>query len=179
MSTYKVIEVAPDGALRAAVRELVEPAAGQVRIRVEACGICHTDTFSVQPHEAGSGDRVPGHEVVGAIDAVGAGVEGWSAGQRAGVGFLGGHCGACESCRRGNFVACTNQPWTTRPLPTTAWPEAAPVSASSSPSDGTSPAPGSQSSGPARPAAPAPRSRAASQWTAAPAAALTAPSVPG
>ena len=112
MSTYKVIEVAPDGALRAAVRELVQPAAGQVRIRVEACGICHTDTFSVQPHEAGAGDRVPGHEVVGVIDAVGAGVEGWSAGQRAGVGFLGGHCGACESCRRGNFVACTNQPWT-------------------------------------------------------------------
>jgi propanol-preferring alcohol dehydrogenase len=112
MSTYKVIEVAPDGTLRPAVRELVEPAAGQVRIRVEACGICHTDTFSVQPHEAGAGDRIPGHEVVGIIDAVGAGVEGWSAGQRAGVGFLGGHCGACESCRRGNFVACTNQPWT-------------------------------------------------------------------
>jgi propanol-preferring alcohol dehydrogenase len=112
VSTYKVIEVAADGTLRPAVRELVEPAAGQVRIRVEACGICHTDTFSVQPHEAGAGDRIPGHEVVGNIDAVGAGVQGWSAGQRAGVGFLGGHCGACESCRRGNFVACTNQPWT-------------------------------------------------------------------
>jgi propanol-preferring alcohol dehydrogenase len=112
MSTYKVVEVAPDGALRPAVRELTEPAAGQVRIRVEACGICHTDTFSVQPHDQAGEHRVPGHEVVGVIDAVGAGVEGWSAGQRAGVGFLGGHCGACESCRRGNFVACTNQPWT-------------------------------------------------------------------
>ena len=69
------------------------PAAGQVRIRVEACGICHTDTFSVQPHDPARGHRVPGHEIVGVIDAVGAGVEGWSAGQRVGVGFLGGHCG--------------------------------------------------------------------------------------
>src|SRR5580693_6164022 len=115
MSSYKVIEVAPDGSLRPAVRELFQPPAGQVRIRVEACGICHTDSFSVQPtppHDPGSSPRVPGHEIVGVIDAVGAGVAGWPVGQRAGVGFLGGHCGACESCRRGNFVACTNQPWT-------------------------------------------------------------------
>ncbi|HEX4829902.1 MAG TPA: alcohol dehydrogenase catalytic domain-containing protein [Trebonia sp.] len=81
MSTYKVIEVAPDGTLRPSVRELVEPAPGQVRIRVEACGICHTDTFSVQPHQAGAGDRVPGHEVVGVINAAGAGVAGWPAGR--------------------------------------------------------------------------------------------------
>jgi alcohol dehydrogenase, propanol-preferring len=112
MSTYKVIEVAPDGSLRPATRELVEPARGQVRIRVETCGICHTDNFSVQPHPADQAGRVPGHEVVGFIDALGAGVEGWTTGQRVGVSFLGGHCGVCESCRRGNFVYCTNQPWT-------------------------------------------------------------------
>jgi alcohol dehydrogenase, propanol-preferring len=115
MSSYKVIEVAPDGSLRPAVRELFQPPAGQVRIRVEACGICHTDSFSVQPaapHDPGSSPRVPGHEIVGVIDAVGAGVAGWPVGQRVGVGFLGGHCGVCESCRRGNFVACTNQPLT-------------------------------------------------------------------
>ena len=111
MSSYNVIEVSAEGALRPAVRELREPVDGEVRIRVHACGICHTDSFTVQPQEAGV-HRIPGHEVVGVIDAVGAGVRGWSTGQRVGVGFLGGHCGACESCRRGNFVACTDQPWT-------------------------------------------------------------------
>src|SRR6201996_4725430 len=112
MSTYKVVEVAPDGALRTAVRPLTEPAAGQVRIRVEACGICHTDPVSVRPHDAAGGNRIPGHEIVVVIDAVAAGVEGWAAGQRVGVGFLGGHCGVCESCRRGRFVYCTDQPYT-------------------------------------------------------------------
>ena len=76
MSSYKVIEVAPDGALRVATRELVEPTPGHARIRVEACGICHTDTFSVQPHDESGEHRIPGHEVVGVIDALGAGVEG-------------------------------------------------------------------------------------------------------
>ena len=112
MSTYDVIEVAPDGSLRPATRELVDPNRGQVRIRVEACGICHTDSFSVQPHPADQPGRVPGHEAVGVIDALGAGVEQWAVGQRVGVSFLGGHCGVCESCRRGNFVYCTDQPWT-------------------------------------------------------------------
>jgi propanol-preferring alcohol dehydrogenase len=112
VSTYNVIEVAPDGSLRPATRELVEPGSGQVRIRVETCGICHTDAFTVQPHPADQAGLVPGHEVVGFIDALGAGVEGWTAGQRVGVSFLGGHCGVCESCRRGNFVYCTDQPRT-------------------------------------------------------------------
>src|ERR1700760_2595378 len=111
MSTYKVIEVAPDGSLRPATRELVEPAAGQVRIRVEACGICHTDSFTVQPHDPGRAP-IPGHEVVGTIDALGSGVEEWTLGQRVGVGFLGGHCGVCAQCRRGRFVACTAQDYT-------------------------------------------------------------------
>jgi len=92
---------------------LTEPAAGQVRIRVEACGICHSDSGTVDgvlPNI--TFPRVPGHEVVGKIDAVGQGVSGWKIGQRVGVGFLGGHCGQCQSCRRGDFVNCTNQPVT-------------------------------------------------------------------
>jgi propanol-preferring alcohol dehydrogenase len=112
MPTYQVIEVAPDGSLQPARRELTEPTVGQVRIRVQACGICHTDSFSVQPHDSEHPARVPGHEIVGVIEALGAGVTGWSAGQRVGIGFLGGHCGVCQSCRQGNFVACTDQPWT-------------------------------------------------------------------
>ncbi|MFE2531935.1 alcohol dehydrogenase catalytic domain-containing protein [Streptomyces sp. NPDC059371] len=112
MSNYKVIEVAPDGSLQSAERELAEPAAGQVRIRVEACGVCHSDSFTVQPHDPGQRSPIPGHEIVGVIDALGPEVEGWSTGQRVGVGFLGGHCGVCQSCRMGNFVACTNQPQT-------------------------------------------------------------------
>lgn len=112
MTTYKVIEVIPDGSLRSAERELAEPTAGQVRIRVEACGVCHSDSFTVQPHDPAQGSPVPGHEIVGVIDALGPGLEGWSIGQRVGVGFLGGHCGVCQSCRMGNFVACTNQPQT-------------------------------------------------------------------
>ncbi|MFE3414027.1 alcohol dehydrogenase catalytic domain-containing protein [Streptomyces mirabilis] len=112
MSTYRVIEVAPDGSLRPSERELVEPGPGQVRIRVESCGICHSDSLAVHEHPDSEVGRVPGHEAVGFIDAVGAGVQRWEAGQRVGVGFLGGNCGICDSCRRGEFVTCTDQPWT-------------------------------------------------------------------
>jgi propanol-preferring alcohol dehydrogenase len=112
MSTYNVIEVAPDGSLRPSTRELVAPESGQARIRVDYCGICHTDGLGIHAHPADEAGRVPGHEIVGVVDALGEGVEGWEVGQRVGVGFLGGHCGTCESCRRGNFVACTNQPMT-------------------------------------------------------------------
>ncbi|MFF2361995.1 zinc-binding dehydrogenase [Streptomyces sp. NPDC058122] len=112
MSNYNVIEVAPDGSLRSAERELAEPAAGHVRVRVEACGVCHSDSFTVQPHDPAQRSPIPGHEIVGVIDALGPEVEGWSTGQRVGVGFLGGHCGVCQSCRMGNFVACTDQPQT-------------------------------------------------------------------
>jgi alcohol dehydrogenase, propanol-preferring len=107
MSSYNVMEATADGALRPATRELVEPATAHVRIRVQACGICHTDGMTVLDPQAPS--RVPGHEVVGTIDAVGPGVAGWNVGQRVGVGFLGGQCGVCEQCRRGNFVACSDQ----------------------------------------------------------------------
>jgi len=111
MTQYNAIEVAHDGSLQPTTRELIEPPPGHVRMRVEACGICHSDSVAIHPHEDEIG-RVPGHEVVGRIDALGVGVTKWAVGDRAGVGFLGGHCGICDECRRGNFVACTDQPMT-------------------------------------------------------------------
>ena len=112
MATYRAIHVAPDGSLQPTRRELAGPPAGHVRINVEACGICHSDAASVHPHPATEAGVVPGHETVGRIDAIGDGVTGWSVGDRVGVGYLGGHCGVCEQCRRGNFTACTDQPVT-------------------------------------------------------------------
>jgi D-arabinose 1-dehydrogenase-like Zn-dependent alcohol dehydrogenase len=92
-------------------REIPSPPPGTVRIKVEACGICHSDSIVKEglfPNI--QYPRVPGHEVAGVIDAVGAGVPQWSAGQRVGVGWHGGYCGRCEPCRRGDFFACvTNQ----------------------------------------------------------------------
>jgi len=88
-------------------RQIPEPPAGHVRIRVQACGICHSDTFTKDGTFPGiQYPRVPGHEVVGLIDAVGAGVAAWAPGQRVGVGWHGGQCGYCNSCRRGDFFAC-------------------------------------------------------------------------
>jgi propanol-preferring alcohol dehydrogenase len=111
LNSYNAIEVARDGSLQPTTRELVDPRPGHVRMRVEACGICHSDSLALHPHDNERG-RVPGHEVVGRIDALGDGVTRWSVGDRAGVGFLGGHCGECDECRRGNFVACSDQPMT-------------------------------------------------------------------
>ena len=82
----------------------------QLRLQVEACGICHTDVLTVDGGYPGIVyPRVPGHEVVGRIDALGAGVQQWRVGQRVGVGFLGGSCGHCEFCRRGDLINCKNQ----------------------------------------------------------------------
>jgi propanol-preferring alcohol dehydrogenase len=111
MTTYRAVHVAPDGNLELTERELVDPLPGQVRIRVEACGICHTDAIAVHSHNATEVGQIPGHEAVGRIDALGAGVTRWVVGDRVGVGFLGGHCGVCDECRRGEFVNCTDQPW--------------------------------------------------------------------
>jgi D-arabinose 1-dehydrogenase-like Zn-dependent alcohol dehydrogenase len=92
-------------------RVIVEPAFGQVRIRVEACGVCHTDAYTVEGGFPGlTLPRVPGHEVIGKIETLGSGVQGWKEGQRVGVGYMGGYCGHCERCRRGDFVNCQNQP---------------------------------------------------------------------
>jgi propanol-preferring alcohol dehydrogenase len=112
MTTYRAIQVAPDGSLEPTERELLDPPPGHVRIKVEACGVCHSDSLAVHPHADTDPGRVPGHEIVGHVDALGEGVTGWSIGDRAGAGFLGGHCGACEPCRRGRFTACTDQPQT-------------------------------------------------------------------
>jgi propanol-preferring alcohol dehydrogenase len=107
--TYKAVEVSAPGVLRVVERFVPEPGAGQVRIRVEACGICHTDAATVTGSYPGlTLPRVPGHEVVGTIEALGAGVSRWTLGQRVGVGFFGGEDGVCEPCRRGDIVNCQN-----------------------------------------------------------------------
>ena len=108
-STYKAVEVSAPGTLRVVERQVSEPGAGQVRIRVEACGICHTDAATITGIYPGLKlPRVPGHEVVGHIEALGSGVSKWKIGQRVGVGFFGGEDGVCEPCRRGDMVQCQN-----------------------------------------------------------------------
>src|SRR2546427_8473428 len=107
--TYRAVEVSAPGTLRVVERPVSEPGAGQVRIQVEACGICHTDAATVTGTYPGLAlPRVPGHEVVGRIEALGSGVSKWKIGQRVGVGFFGGEDGVCEPCRRGDIVNCQN-----------------------------------------------------------------------
>jgi alcohol dehydrogenase, propanol-preferring len=107
--TYKAVEVSAPGVLRVVERPVSEPGAGQVRIRVEACGICHTDAATVMGAFPGLKlPRVPGHEVVGRIEALGSGVSKWKIGQRVGVGLIAGEDGVCEPCRRGDTVNCQN-----------------------------------------------------------------------
>src|SRR5256712_2556440 len=106
-STYKAVEVYEAGRLRLVERPISEPGAGQVRIRVEACGICHTDAATVMGTYPGlTLPRVPGHEVVGRIEALGSGVSRWKIGQGVGVGLIAGEDGVCEPCRRGDSVNC-------------------------------------------------------------------------
>jgi D-arabinose 1-dehydrogenase-like Zn-dependent alcohol dehydrogenase len=88
-------------------RDIPEPGAGSVRIKVQACGVCHSDSLTKEGLLPGMEyPRVPGHEVVGLVDAVGTGVAGWKVGERVGVGWNGGYCGYCDACRRGEFFAC-------------------------------------------------------------------------
>jgi D-arabinose 1-dehydrogenase-like Zn-dependent alcohol dehydrogenase len=90
-------------------REIPNPSAGQVRIKVQACGVCHSDQFTKEGTWPGiQYPRVPGHEVVGLIDELDAGVTEWKKGQRVGVGWHGGHDGTCRQCRRGDFRNCQN-----------------------------------------------------------------------
>src|SRR5689334_7162091 len=107
--TYRALQVTAPGVLDLVHRPLIAPVAGQVRIRVAACGVCHSDSLAVEGILAVDYPRVPGHEVVGTIDAIGEGVQGWTVGQRVGVGYQGGTCGYCDSCRRGQFMTCENQ----------------------------------------------------------------------
>ena len=108
MAKMKAVQVPkPGGDFEVVERDIPEPGSGQVRVKVEACGICHSDALVKEGTWPGlQFPRVPGHEVAGIIDAVGHGVAGWTEGQRAGVGWHGGHCGYCDSCRRGDFVTC-------------------------------------------------------------------------
>ncbi|WAL75967.1 alcohol dehydrogenase catalytic domain-containing protein [Kitasatospora sp. YST-16] len=110
MTTYRAVQVTGTRDFRLVDRELVEPAPNQVRVRVEYCGVCHTDVLAAEGLRADPGQPVvPGHEIVGVIDAVGAGVGAWRVGERVGIGFLAGHCGECDPCRRGDFVNCRYQ----------------------------------------------------------------------
>jgi D-arabinose 1-dehydrogenase-like Zn-dependent alcohol dehydrogenase len=115
MAKMRAVEVrSPKGPLELVEREIPEPAPGTVRIKVDACGICHSDSLTKEGTWPGiKYPRVPGHEVAGSIDAVGSGVAGWKVGQRVGVGWHGGHCGYCTSCRRGDFVTCQVAPLVT------------------------------------------------------------------
>lgn len=90
-------------------RDLPEPGPNEVRIAVQACGVCHSDALTVEGHFPGIVyPRVPGHEVIGLIDAMGPGVEGWASGARVGIGWHGGECGYCPRCRAGDRFACEN-----------------------------------------------------------------------
>ncbi len=111
--TYRAMQVAKPGVLELVEREVPEPGPGQVLIRVEACGVCGADTADIEGADrALQPPRVPGHEVVGRIAAIGSGTPSiWKVGQRVGVGRLGGHCNECAQCRRGEFQLCRNQPF--------------------------------------------------------------------
>src|SRR5437868_3782451 len=97
----------PNGPFEIVERDIPEPGAAQVRIKVQSCGICHSDSVTKEGLFPGiQYPRVPGHEIAGIIDEIGVGVTEWKRGQRVAVGWHGGHCGHCESCRRGDFVTC-------------------------------------------------------------------------
>jgi D-arabinose 1-dehydrogenase-like Zn-dependent alcohol dehydrogenase len=107
--TMRVVQVPrAGGALELVERDIPEPKPGWVRIKVDACGVCHSDSLTKEGLWPGiQYPRVPGHEVIGVVDAVGEGVKPWKRGQRVGVGWHGGNCGYCDHCRRGEFFACT------------------------------------------------------------------------
>jgi D-arabinose 1-dehydrogenase-like Zn-dependent alcohol dehydrogenase len=111
MPKMKAVQVAKaGGSLELVERNIPDPGRGQVRIKVEACGICHSDALVKEGHWPGiQYPRVPGHEIAGRIDAVGADVSNWKPGQRVGVGWHGGHCFTCNACRRGDFINCQNE----------------------------------------------------------------------
>ncbi len=111
MARMKAVQVGrPGGSFEVVERNIPEPGRGQVRIKVEACGICHSDVLVKEGLWPGLPyPRVPGHEIAGRIDAVGADVTNWQPGQHVGVGWHGGHCFTCEFCRRGDFVLCRNE----------------------------------------------------------------------
>ena len=110
MSKVRVVQVSHKGGpFQLVERTMPEPKRGEVRIRVQACGVCHSDVIAKEglfPNV--SYPIVPGHEVAGVVEAVGPDVVGWDVGTRVGVGWFGGHCGHCEPCRRGDLIDCRN-----------------------------------------------------------------------
>jgi D-arabinose 1-dehydrogenase-like Zn-dependent alcohol dehydrogenase len=111
MSKMKAVQVSkPGGNFEVVERNIPDPARNQVRIKVEACGICHSDALVKEGYWPGiQYPRVAGHEIAGRIDAVGADVTNWKPGQRVGVGWHGGHDFTCRACRRGDFMNCQNE----------------------------------------------------------------------
>src|SRR5215469_14385705 len=109
--TMKVAQISkPGGDFEIVERAIPKPDAGQALIKVQACGVCHSDVLTKEGYWPGiQYPRIPGHEVAGVIDEVGAGVSAWKKGQRVGVGWHGGHDGTCDSCRRGDFRNCRNE----------------------------------------------------------------------
>jgi len=110
ISPMKVAQISkPGGDFEIVNREIPKPGPGQVLIKVQACGVCHSDVLTKEGAWPGiQYPRIPGHEVAGIIDELGEGVSGWTKGQRAGVGWHGGHDGTCLACRRGDFRNCQN-----------------------------------------------------------------------
>ena len=110
-ATMKAVQISrPSGNFEIVERPIPEPARGQVRIKVEACGVCHSDVLVKEGRWPGiQYPRVPGHEIAGRVDAVGADLTLWKPGQRVGVGWHGGHCFICNACRRGDFINCENE----------------------------------------------------------------------
>ena len=110
VSTMKVAQILNGGAgFQIVDREIPEPGSGQVRIKVQACGVCHGDALTVEGSWPGiQYPRVPGHEMAGVIDKLGGGVSAWAKGQRVGVGWHGGQDNTCRECRRGDFRNCQN-----------------------------------------------------------------------
>lgn len=100
----------PGSGIEIIEREIPDPGPGQVRIKVEACGVCHSDSLTVEGYWPGiQYPRIPGHELAGLVDSVGEGVKLWAPGRRVGVGWHGGHCFRCDACRRGDFILCDNE----------------------------------------------------------------------
>lgn len=108
MAKMRAVQVkSANGPFELVEREIPEPGRSQVRIQVKACGICHSDALTKEGLWPGiKYPRVPGHEVAGVIDALGPDVKGWEIGQRVGIGWHGGHCNHCTSCRKGDFITC-------------------------------------------------------------------------
>jgi len=112
MAKMRAMQVAKAGGpLELVEKEIPAPGPGQVLVKVHACGICHSDSLTVEGHWPGINyPRVPGHEAAGVVSAIGSGVLGWKAGDRVGIGWYGGSCGYCDSCRRGDFLSCLINP---------------------------------------------------------------------